>query len=373
MLCFLFAALVVLLDQLFKHWVVIAIPLHEEMELIPGILRLTHVENTGAAFSILANQRWLLAGIAFVAAFILIMILLRYNEGFWGTLGLAAVLGGAVGNLIDRVFYGHVIDMFEPVFVNFAIFNIADIFITLGGITFCVFFIVVSFRPKRSAVTSGESGDTDDYDEEPYEAEDYDDESDDDFDSLSDTRVVPSGRHASAPRAPAREERRMYDDAESEPEDMYEHDPGSPAGADPDDRRQDDYNYSYAPPQNYDPQEDDDSEYLPQEDYNARWAPQENYEPKWAPQDDYEPGRTPQVEYEPEYRPPEYGPAEWAPPEYGATTPETPEYGDSAREAPAEPSSTLDALSMLESELNAFDDYDVDALLREYGFEDDKN
>ena len=150
MLCFVFAALVVLLDQFFKHWIMRYLEVFENTELIPGVVGLTHIQNTGAAFSLLADQRWLLAGIAFVAAIVLIFILLRYTEGFWGTLGLAAVLGGAVGNLIDRVFYGHVVDMFRVLFINFAIFNIADIFITLGFVTFCAHFIAVTIRAARS-------------------------------------------------------------------------------------------------------------------------------------------------------------------------------------------------------------------------------
>ena len=150
MLCFIFAVLVVLLDQFIKRWVLLTLALHERMELIPGVVGLTHVENTGAAFSILANQRWLLIGIAAVAALLLIAILLRYNDGFLSTLGLAAVLGGTIGNLTDRVLLGYVIDIFELHFMNFAIFNIADVFITLGGITFLIHFIISSLRPSKN-------------------------------------------------------------------------------------------------------------------------------------------------------------------------------------------------------------------------------
>ena len=151
MLCFIFALLVVLLDQFFKEWVLQTIPVSGSMELIPGVIGLTHVENTGAAFSILSDQQWLLIAIAIVVVGLLIAVLLRYNEGFWGTISLAAILGGAVGNLIDRIIRdGKVIDMFRLEFMDFAIFNIADIFITLGGITFLVYFIITAIRPKKS-------------------------------------------------------------------------------------------------------------------------------------------------------------------------------------------------------------------------------
>ena len=150
MLCFVFAVLVALLDQFFKRWILLTLLVDESRDLLPGIVSLTNVSNPGAAFSMLAGQRWLLAGIAFVAVLLLIAILLRYNDGFWGTLGLSAVLGGAIGNLVDRVSYGYVVDMFNLEFMHFYIFNIADIFITLGGITFLIHFIVITIKPKKS-------------------------------------------------------------------------------------------------------------------------------------------------------------------------------------------------------------------------------
>jgi len=173
MLAFIFAALIVVLDQFFKHWIsrTLEMAAQDGPVVIPGLLGLTRWENDGAMLNILSGQQWLLAGIAFVAAVVLIMIILRYNEGFWGTLGLASVLGGTVGNLFDRIFNGGaVVDMFRIIPFNFPIFNIADIFITLGFITFLIHFISLSFRDKeREAATS-------DY----YESE-YDDEYGDEY------------------------------------------------------------------------------------------------------------------------------------------------------------------------------------------------
>ena len=151
MLCFVFAVLIVLLDQFIKRWIILTLPLFDKMELLPGVVGITHVRNTGAAFSILTDQRWLLIIIAGIAALLLIAILLRYDEGFWGTLGLAAVLGGTIGNLVDRISYGYVIDIFEFQFFDFAIFNVADIFITLGGITFLIYFIATTIKPPKSS------------------------------------------------------------------------------------------------------------------------------------------------------------------------------------------------------------------------------
>jgi len=171
MLCFLFAALVVALDQFFKLWILRTLNVGEVgQELVPGVVGLTRWENDGAMLNILSGHQWLLAGIAFGAAIVLVMILLRYNEGFWGTLGLAAVLGGTVGNLIDRIFNdGKVIDMFRTLFINFPIFNIADIFITLGFLTFLIHFIALSFRTAKIDNAADEQ-DEEDYSETQEES-----------------------------------------------------------------------------------------------------------------------------------------------------------------------------------------------------------
>ena len=170
MLIFVFSALIVLTDQFFKHWIVLTHDVGEETVLIPGVLSLFRLHNPGAAFGFLAGQPWwFLAGIQLLAAIVLVMIILRYTEGFWGSLGLAAVLGGTVGNLIDRVFtFGtefphHVTDMFRFTFIDFAIFNIADVFITLGFLTFLIHFIGLTFKPKeqKRAFIDGEDDDDD--------------------------------------------------------------------------------------------------------------------------------------------------------------------------------------------------------------------
>jgi len=171
MLCFLFAGLIVALDQFIKRWIMRTLDIGEVgPEIIPGVMGLTRWENDGAMLNILSGQQWLLAGIAFAAAVVLIMILLRYNEGFWGTIGLASVLGGTLGNLADRVFNdGKVVDMFRTLFMEFPIFNIADIFITLGFITFLIHFIALSIRSdnKERSVNDYE---TDEYYDEHEES-----------------------------------------------------------------------------------------------------------------------------------------------------------------------------------------------------------
>lgn len=141
MLYFIIAVLIVVLDQLFKYWIILNLSSGGQISLIPGIIHLTYEENTGAAFSIFQDMRWVLVGIAAVCIIVVIIIMIKYRMRPLGLFSLAGVLGGAVGNGIDRALHGYVVDMFEVEFMRFAIFNIADIFITVGGIVFCLYYI----------------------------------------------------------------------------------------------------------------------------------------------------------------------------------------------------------------------------------------
>ncbi len=131
---------IVVLDQLTKVLAVAGLTLYEPVPLLP-LLNLTLMYNTGAAFSFLADaggwQRWVLSGFALLVTAVLIYWLLRTpRQAWWLAAALALVIGGALGNLIDRVIYGYVID-----FIDFYIgtwhwpaFNIADSAITIGVI-----------------------------------------------------------------------------------------------------------------------------------------------------------------------------------------------------------------------------------------------
>ncbi len=140
-----YAALIVLLiaaDQLVKYLVRAYIPLHAIRPMIPGFIELTYVRNTGAAFSILREHTWILTLISLVvAALMLAAMLRRVVTHPLGLASLSLVLAGAVGNLIDRFLWGYVIDMFNFMFIRFAVFNVADICIVIGGIATCVYLL----------------------------------------------------------------------------------------------------------------------------------------------------------------------------------------------------------------------------------------
>lgn len=132
----------VALDQLVKYLVLTHIPLGGHMDFLPHVLELTYVKNTGAAFSILNQHTWLLVLISLVMSVLLAWAV--FKPLFRHPLGrgcLTLVLAGAVGNLIDRALLGYVTDMFETLFMRFAVFNVADICVVVGGIAFCVYYL----------------------------------------------------------------------------------------------------------------------------------------------------------------------------------------------------------------------------------------
>ena len=140
LLMLLFVAGVTVLDQLSKLWVVEHIPLYGRLEAIPGLFHLTYVQNTGAAFSALEGMRWL-----FVAIFVLFALGILW-EFTKNKLGLdtferwcvVSVFAGGLGNMIDRLRLGYVVDMIEVEFIRFPVFNVADCFITCGSILLLV-------------------------------------------------------------------------------------------------------------------------------------------------------------------------------------------------------------------------------------------
>ena len=139
--------LVLIADQAMKLWttnnIILGAVGDECARLFPGLVHITNVHNFGAAFSILQNARWPL--VAVTAVFVVVIIILMNKEiihtGF-GRWTVTFVLAGAIGNCIDRILYGYVVDMFELEFISFPVFNVADIFITVAGILFCIHIIV---------------------------------------------------------------------------------------------------------------------------------------------------------------------------------------------------------------------------------------
>lgn len=147
-------AIVVLvsLDQFVKYLTVTHLML-KPIVLIENVFELTYVENKGAAWSILENQIWF-----FILMTVIILALIAYacyKKMIYTKLGqisLVLICAGAIGNLIDRITHGYVIDMFSFKLINFPVFNVADICIVCGGILF-VFYMM--FQHDKYAEKAG--------------------------------------------------------------------------------------------------------------------------------------------------------------------------------------------------------------------------
>ena len=123
------AAAAVIVDQAVK-WACMS--LTQQVMVIPGLLALNYTENTGMAFSLFSGRAWLLGVVSAVCIIGGWLTLRKYQLGTLSKVGAMLMLGGAVGNMIDRFLRGYVVDMFEALFVRFAIFNVADVALTVG-------------------------------------------------------------------------------------------------------------------------------------------------------------------------------------------------------------------------------------------------
>lgn len=141
MMYFILAAVLVVLDQVVKIAVRSSLALGQQVVLIPHVLALNYVQNTGMAFASLSGNAALLGVVSLVVSIALAVIiarrlLFRHRAGL---VILSLILAGAVGNLIDRFALGFVTDMIEVLFVNFYVFNVADSCVVVGGILLVIY------------------------------------------------------------------------------------------------------------------------------------------------------------------------------------------------------------------------------------------
>lgn len=171
MLYAIIAAIILIGDQWLKYWVTVNITLSTgEAALIPGVVKLVNIHNSGAAFGLLgdaAYARWLFLGVAALFIIVIIVVLAKhmFKSRFANWCAVLA-LAGAVGNCIDRALYGYVVDMFKVEFMDFAVFNVADIFLVLACFAFIIYLIVDIFKGGRS-----DDDDDDEEEEKPRRSE----------------------------------------------------------------------------------------------------------------------------------------------------------------------------------------------------------
>lgn len=142
-LYFILSALIIGADQWLKLWIVANFELGQIKTLWDGFFSLTYIQNTGAAWSILEGRMLFFTIVTVIAVIVVSYLLFRFRKGsIWLKLGLAFILAGAIGNFIDRIRLGYVVDMFQFDFINFPIFNIADASLVVGVILIFIYTLV---------------------------------------------------------------------------------------------------------------------------------------------------------------------------------------------------------------------------------------
>ena len=144
-------AIMVGLDQFTKHLVLSFLTAGQPVTVIPGLVQFRYVENTGMAFSMFSDKTWLLALFtAVVLAVCIVLLLMGKVEGKLKQFAFLLIIAGGAGNLIDRVMRHSVVDFIEFTFTHFAVFNVADIFVTIGaGLLILILFLELFQEEKH--------------------------------------------------------------------------------------------------------------------------------------------------------------------------------------------------------------------------------
>ena len=144
------AAALVVIDQLIKHWATAQLLPVGQMDVLPGIVELRYCLNDGMAFSMLAGKQALLIGMTSVMLIAILVALFVRKMPLAERIAWALVLGGGVGNLIDRVLNGVVVDYINVLFMHFAIFNFADICVCVGVGLLMLVVLLDSFKKDKT-------------------------------------------------------------------------------------------------------------------------------------------------------------------------------------------------------------------------------
>ena len=154
------------LDQLTKWLTVVNLEEWESFPLWQDVFHFTYVKNTGMAFGMMQNHRWVFMVFSTVAIIGLAIYLFRFRpESRWMQVSLAMIIGGGIGNMIDRVALGYVIDFIDFTLIDFAVFNVADSFVCVGAgmmIVYLIADIVKDLKKSKAKVSTEEDTEQDD-------------------------------------------------------------------------------------------------------------------------------------------------------------------------------------------------------------------
>lgn len=144
----------VFLDQLTKMLAIVYLQGEPSFPLWKDVLHFTFVQNPGAAFGMLSNARWVFMTASIVAIVGIFFYLIKYRpQNKLLVISLSMIAGGGIGNMIDRVIYGYVVDFIDFTLIDFAVFNVADSFVTVGAcilIVYLVLDIIKDFKNSRN-------------------------------------------------------------------------------------------------------------------------------------------------------------------------------------------------------------------------------
>lgn len=148
--CMIMIVLIIAFDQITKYFASLKLADGSVAKFIPGVVQFKYAENTGMAFSILSGAR-----LVFIALTVVVCVGVFYYlfsnrcKNLWLYWSLGVILSGGIGNLIDRIRFGYVVDFIEPTFVNFAIFNIADCAVTCGAVVLVGYLLYDAFKDVK--------------------------------------------------------------------------------------------------------------------------------------------------------------------------------------------------------------------------------
>ena len=148
--CTIMIVLIVAFDQITKYFASLKLADGSVAKFIPGVVQFRYAENTGMAFSMLSGARWVFIALTVVVCVGVFYYLFSNRcKSLWLYWSLGVILSGGIGNLIDRIRFGYVVDFIEPTFVNFAIFNIADCAVTCGAVVLVGYLLYDAFKDVK--------------------------------------------------------------------------------------------------------------------------------------------------------------------------------------------------------------------------------
>lgn len=163
----------VVIDQVTKYVISHAYEIGETHVLIKGFLNFTYIRNEGAAWGIFSNSRWVFIVITAVMLVLMPLVLYKYRKlHFLFGLSLSLIISGAIGNMIDRVFLGSVVDFIQAAFIDFPIFNVADCCVTVGAVLMFIYLVFIDKELFRSKKDGAEKKDAESADKAEVKNED---------------------------------------------------------------------------------------------------------------------------------------------------------------------------------------------------------